>query len=310
MSSNERFADLFNYYLFQGRQIIKPESLREANIIESVLLKGEEGGLLPKERYRDLLRKCVIKRSGRTFFLLIGLENQEEIHYALPVRHMLYDALNYAGQVQRIAKAHRKNKDRRTRAEFLSGFKRTDKLTPVVTLTLYWGADPWDAPRCLHDMMREEDREILPYVENYHANLVIPGEIEDFRSFRSDLGKILGCVSRYNDREALRKYMEEEASFFSALDAETTALLEGHMGVTIKGNTGEEGGERNVVKAIRDMKMESFAEGLAKGKEKGIAEGIEKGEAQAVQKMAAYFRSQDDSLTEEEAVKMAENILR
>lgn len=29
LSNNKRFADLFNYYLFEGRRVIKPEDLEE-----------------------------------------------------------------------------------------------------------------------------------------------------------------------------------------------------------------------------------------------------------------------------------------
>ena len=69
-----------------------------------------------------------------------------------------------------------------------------------------------------------------------------------------------------------------------------------------------------MVKAIRDMRMECLEEGIAKGIEQGIEQGIvagrAEGKAEAIRKMALYFRNQDATLTEDEAVKMAENILR
>ena len=34
---------------------------------------------------------------------------------------------------------HREKKDYDNKEEFLSGFKKSDKLTPVITLTVYWG---------------------------------------------------------------------------------------------------------------------------------------------------------------------------
>jgi muramidase (phage lysozyme) len=55
------------------------------------------------------------------------------------VRNMIYDALNYGDQVRKMAAIHREQKDTRG-AEFLSGFRKTDRLKPVITLTLYWGA--------------------------------------------------------------------------------------------------------------------------------------------------------------------------
>ena len=40
MSDNEKFADVFNYYLYEGRQIIKSENLREENISETAIPYG------------------------------------------------------------------------------------------------------------------------------------------------------------------------------------------------------------------------------------------------------------------------------
>ena len=34
-----------------------------------------------------------------------------------------------------------------TKPEFLSGFHRNDTLTPVITITVYLGAEAWDGPR-------------------------------------------------------------------------------------------------------------------------------------------------------------------
>ena len=38
--NNERFADIFNYYLFDGRQVIRPEDLEERDTAEVLSLYG------------------------------------------------------------------------------------------------------------------------------------------------------------------------------------------------------------------------------------------------------------------------------
>lgn len=43
-------------------------------------------------------------------YLLLGIENQTDIHYAMPVRNMIYDSLQYGKQVMEIAAEHRKRK--------------------------------------------------------------------------------------------------------------------------------------------------------------------------------------------------------
>ena len=62
--------------------------------------------------------------------VLIGVENQSDIHYAIPVKHMFYDVMAYGNQVKETAKRHRKKKDTATSDEFLSGFTKEDKLIP------------------------------------------------------------------------------------------------------------------------------------------------------------------------------------
>ena len=46
-------------------------------------------------------------------YVLYGAENQAEIHYAMAVKNNLYDALEYAGQVEEAAKSHRKEMKRK-----------------------------------------------------------------------------------------------------------------------------------------------------------------------------------------------------
>lgn len=95
-------------------------------------------------------------QSDSKYYMLLGIENQSDIHYAMPVRMMLYNALTYAEQVDTITKKRRTegSLDNKT---FLSGLCREDKLKPVVTITLYWGSTPWDGPLTLKEMMTDMD---------------------------------------------------------------------------------------------------------------------------------------------------------
>ncbi len=89
--------------------------------------------------------------------MLLGIENQTEVHYAMPVRNMLYDAMQYNQQVADTAAKHKEEKSRRDKqkqkisnAEFLSGFHKDDKLIPVITLVLFFNAGSGMARvRCL-----------------------------------------------------------------------------------------------------------------------------------------------------------------
>jgi len=55
-----------------------------------------------RQKIRDILRLCTIRHSRYATLVLLGIEEQSDINYAMPVRDYLYDALNYADQVESI----------------------------------------------------------------------------------------------------------------------------------------------------------------------------------------------------------------
>ena len=154
LSDNARFADICNYCLFDGQDVIQAEDLREMDTKEFLELAGLSGKGQQIQRIRDILKGAVIRSTGDCTYLILGVENQTEIHYAMPVRGMIYDGINYGSQENEISRRHRTDHDLNSPAEFLSGFTAEDHLTPVVTITVYWGSQPWDGPRSLHEMMQ------------------------------------------------------------------------------------------------------------------------------------------------------------
>lgn len=41
------------------------------------------------QKWRDILKHVVIKSYGDVYFMLVGIENRSEIHYAMPVKVMI-----------------------------------------------------------------------------------------------------------------------------------------------------------------------------------------------------------------------------
>lgn len=196
--------------------------------------------------------------------MLLGIENQSEIHYAMPVRTMNYDAMNYAAQVTEAGKKHRKQKDYVTPAEFLSGFGKGDKLTPVITLTVYWGAEKWDAPRSLHDMFSVKDRELLRFIDNYHLHLIIPNEITDFEKFRTSVGEVLEIIKVSESKQDMEKVLNANPAF-RELENEAVSVINVFTGINIQVNEKE---------ARTDM-CKAWEEQLERGKELGKELGME-----------------------------------
>ena len=111
MSKPHYFADAFNSSIFRGKQVVKAEqlSLQEMDTTElGILLEGKV--LETVQKYRDVLKKSILMHDGNIAFLLLGIENQSDIHYAMPVKNMIYDALNYGQQVRKTAELHKEKK--------------------------------------------------------------------------------------------------------------------------------------------------------------------------------------------------------
>lgn len=106
LSDNQRFAQTCNNQLFGGRKLIQPEKLRELDPGE-LSVNGERApDLAVLEKYRDVLRIY----DDQMMFLILGIENQNEVHYAMPLRQMLYDVLKYENQRVQVEREHREKK--------------------------------------------------------------------------------------------------------------------------------------------------------------------------------------------------------
>lgn len=214
---NVVFADAFNYLIYKGSPVVKPEELREVDTTEIVIpfdtydKDKDERKSTAVQRHRDVLKSTVIMQDTQAAYILLGIENQTDIHYAMPVRNGIYDFLQYGKQVSGIAAKHRKQKDKAgSNAEFLSGFYKTDKIVPVVTLVIYFGADKWDGPIKLTDMMEPLSPALTEYVQDYKIHLIQPAGIEDgdLNKFQSSLREVLGCIKYSRDKEKLWDFMK------------------------------------------------------------------------------------------------------
>ena len=203
MKQPDRFADLFNGFCFGGEEKLHPEELKDMDTTSIVLPYGSNGAALPEQKARDVL-KLALKTDGKAAYCILGVENQTEVHTAMPIRNMLYDAMTLTEQVVATAKSHKAAHNHgNDKAEFLSGFHRDDKVLPVITLVVYWGADDWDAPVTLREMYPEDiDENILKYANDYKMNLISPAMMTDQQLdvFRSDLKAVLKFIKHSKDK--------------------------------------------------------------------------------------------------------------
>ena len=245
LSNADRFADIFNFWLYNGDDVVKAESLQELDTASIVLPYGNNAKN-PAQKFRDVLKLYSAKQDGHAIYLVFGIEAQSHIHYAMPIRNMLYDAMNYAEQAKTIADAHRKAGTKMTSDEFLSGFCKEDHIMPVITLVVNFSPTPWDGPLSLHAMLDMPDERLLSFVPDYRLNLLSPERISepDFAKFRTGVGLVMQFIKHQQDES-----MEwlAEAKRFEAVDRETASLIKTATGADI--SLDEEGETINMCKA-------------------------------------------------------------
>lgn len=101
-------ADAFNQFLYHGDQKVDPARLTELDTTGIVVPYGADDASVPEQKYRDVLKLLHAMTDGDAAYCVMGIENQAEIHYALPVRNGVYDFLQLSHQVSEAANSHKR----------------------------------------------------------------------------------------------------------------------------------------------------------------------------------------------------------
>ena len=267
LGNPRRFADLFNGIVFQGKQVILPEDLHPATGETDILVSDKNEKAKEVQRYRDI----IMRWEQGAYLVLLACENQENIHYAMTVRNMLYDSLSYVEQIRQSWKClEAAEKQKVAEAEFLSRFRKEDRLVPVITLVFYYHPDVWDGSQDLYGILRwsedEDKNEILKkYISNYRINLIDAGNVKELERFHTDLQEIFGMLQCRQDKEKLLHYVKSKEQYFRHVDEETYQVLREflHSETILKQAFEKEKREEQVdmCKALEDLYQDGIEQG-------------------------------------------------
>ena len=258
-ADNERFADIMNVGLFQ-KKVLTAEQLSERD--------GYLGRVKQRQKESDLQRnRDVTKKSAfGTNFVIVSAENQDSIHYAMPVRIMGYEFMEYNRQLKELKALHDKKKDLYG-AEFLSGLSADDKLHAVCTLVIYYGKEPWTGSTCLTDMLdfSEIPEEIRDIVADYPIHVIDARRFEDSEKLETEARLFFGMLQRDEDADSWQEYVNENKEGFQILSTDTydaiaTFTKMGQM-LDTKEMYEDENGGCDMCKAMEDL----IARGEARG---------------------------------------------
>ena len=240
ITKNEIFADVVNYFLFDGKAEIKSDDLKELDTAFKDKVKD-----IDKQRFRDIYKEVVIKTDSKNTYLLVGIENQSKVDNRMLLRCLEYNIMSYYKQLDDI-----ENKNKNVKI----------KLKPVITFVLYFGTKKWTGPKSLYEMLDLEFEEIKGFITNPKLYLISPNEIDEnnINKFNSELRTILKYIKYSKRKTELREVISKDDKF-NEMSNDSVKLLSAVTKTKIK--TNEEEGVVNMCKAIDDMMKDAKNEG-------------------------------------------------
>ena len=235
----DRFSDLVNYILYQGREVTKPSDFRELDPVRSEVF-GPENSF---EILIDNLKELSLKEDDRNIYVMIGLESQGYHDETMVVRAMKSKALLYSYQLR----------------------EKVKPLKPVIIIVFNLTGDKWKSPVTLKSMFEKEYLDKFGYLID-DVSYVLLDITEDSEIpkglLKTDLELLLNCLKYSSNRPKLEDYIEKEEAF-NSLDDITFKLINklSVLDVKIK----EEGGKIKMWPAVKQMKEESFNNGFNMG---------------------------------------------
>ena len=192
---NKIFADIVNGTLFGGVQAIKEDEL--IDLPHKSQYKADDGKL--REQERDIVKRW---SKENVIFSIIGIENQTKIDKDMVLRVIGYDGASYRSQLTKKGKARR---------------------YPVITIVLYYGQEPWNAPISLKERL-VIPKELNKYVSDYRINVfdiahMSTAEINEL--FNSDYNMFAKQMNGTTDPNEYKREIEFPDQLFKALSATT-----------------------------------------------------------------------------------------
>lgn len=265
MKQNCFFADAVNFYLYQGKKVILPENLSDADSSQAVMISVGSKKPIGKERYRDVVKKVEKQGEPDKIIFMTGFENQSYVNRAMPVRNMLYDSLSYIMQVKE------KSKD----ADIFADLPDGEKLIPVITIVINFSQEPWNEPLSLHEIIDCNNKNFLDFFPDYRINLIDPHIMsdEEINMFDSNLREIFFCVKYSKDKVRFMDMIRNNENRFNNLDKYALDFLQTFTSFKMPSHSKK--GGINMCQAIKELIEDARLEGIREAEEKAEKAVIE-----------------------------------
>ena len=239
----ERFADMFNAIVFNGRRTVDPRNVTPwEKETDEVKVKGKD--VFANWRLRDTIKVVELQDA---IYCLMAIEHQIKEAPEMPLRVMEYDVREYLRQMRE---------------------EGASKLKPIITLVIYWNGDEWSYATTLHEMFDEtamkflEKTGIMEYLPDYRMNLFLPKAAteEELEKFETDLKHVMMYVRYSDDKNKLMNYARENNI---VLNIESVTIINMLTNSNLKIEEGKD--EVHMCKALDDLIEDGRIEGRNEG---------------------------------------------
>jgi hypothetical protein len=253
--------------LYDGMQVIKSDDLEDVDTDESFVFEHDDYAESVKAS-RDNIKICKKSKKYNVELTLLGLEGQQSIHYAMPMRIMEYDYGTYKKQYDSNA-AKYKDANGLTSDEYLSRMKSTDKFVPVVTLVVYYGEKPWDGALSLHDML-DIPKGMEQFVNDYKI-ILIEARDNNLKFHNVNNRDLFEMLRILTDNSISKKKSREEATRYANEHHSDKSVITAVAGIANL-NIAFERRDNTMYSVFQDLFDEGIAQGRTEGKIAGIIE--------------------------------------
>lgn len=231
----------------------------------SAVISGKEH-LQTIQRAFDVVKKTV---HGVDYVLFV-LENQQNVHYAMPLRQILNEALAYYKEYTEIAHQNETEKAYASGAEFLSKFTKTDRLHPIIGLCVYYGEEEWDGPVTLKDMLNVPEH-LQDLVADYKMHLVQIHKNGNLHFHNEDVRTVFEiCSLLYKHKISQYKQIYEEQTIRPDLGIVIGTIVGSQTIISSAQRVAESKEDRHMWSAVREWETECENRGERIGIFKGI----------------------------------------
>lgn len=170
-----------------------------------------------------------------------------------------------AKEYDEIAAQNKKDNDFDSSDEFLSNFKKTYRLHPVISLCVYYGEREWDGPLSLKDMLKIPE-ELEAMIADYKMNLIQVRSSESLKFCNSDVNTVFDVSRAIYARDYKKinmKYKDQAIS--TELGLVIGAITESQQLIDHALELEQKGGRINMCNALEELRQEGIQEGRLEG---------------------------------------------